>query len=70
MVRTRAERRHHNVRLKKIRSKYRNAGYGSERQIGICLHSPCGCSCWMCGHQRAHHGPRVQEIRARARYTD
>lgn len=24
------------------------------------------CSCWMCGNQRRHHGPRPQEFRALA----
>jgi hypothetical protein len=24
---------------------------------------PQMCSCWMCGHQRLWHGPRIQELR-------
>ncbi|EGO8359341.1 hypothetical protein EYW98_07490 [Escherichia coli] len=70
MARNRAERRHHRARLKKIRCRYHTAGDGSVRAVGVCLCTPCGCSCWMCGHQRYHHGPRMQEIRAKAKYTD
>ena len=46
MVRTRAERRHHNVRLKKIRSKYRNAGYVRGRLVFVFTRHvvfPVGC---------------------------
>ena len=28
------------------------------------------CSCWMCGHQRYHHGPRPQEHKALAKWRD
>ena len=63
MTRNRAERRHHMVRLKKIRCRYRTAGDGSKKASGI-------CSCWMCGHRRNHNGPRVSEIRAKARYAN
>ena len=37
MTRNRAERRHHMVRLKKIRCRYRTAGDGSKKASGICL---------------------------------
>ena len=49
MTRNRAERRHHMVRLKKIRCRYRTAGDGSKKASGICFRTPCICSCWMCG---------------------
>ena len=65
MTRNRAERRHHMVRLKKIRCRYRTAGDGSKKASGICFRTPCICSCWMCGHRRYHNGPRVSEIRAK-----
>ena len=48
MTRNRAERRHHMVRLKKIRCRYRTAGDGSKKASG----------------------PRVSEIRAKARYAN
>lgn len=70
MTRNRAERRHHMVRLKKIRCRYRTAGDGSKKVSGICFRTPCICSCWMCGHRRYHNGPRVSEIRAKARYAN
>lgn len=57
MTRNRAERRHHMVRLKKIRCRYRTAGDGSKKASGICFRTPCICSCWMCGHRRYHNGP-------------
>jgi hypothetical protein len=28
------------------------------------------CSCWMCGNQRRHHGPRPQEYKALARWRE
>lgn len=70
MARNRAERRHHRARLIKIRRHYHTAGDGSVRAVGVSLRTPCGCSCWMCGHRRFHFGPCMQEIRARARFAD
>lgn len=49
MTRNRAERRHHMVRLKKIRCRYRTAGDGSKKASGICFRTPCICSCWIVG---------------------
>ncbi|OWE71138.1 hypothetical protein A8M61_26075, partial [Escherichia coli] len=46
------------------------AGDGSKKASGICFRTPCICSCWMCGHRRYHNGPRVSEIRAKARYAN
>ncbi len=40
MTRNRAERRHHMVRLKKIRCRYRTAGDGSKKASGICFRTP------------------------------
>jgi len=70
MARTRAQRRHHERRLKAVRKHYHNAGNGSQAHTGMVYRTPCLCSCWMCGHQREGHGQNMQEIRARLRYTD
>jgi hypothetical protein len=70
MSRTRAERRHHERRLKAIRRHYNNAGSRSPMHVGIVLQTPCSCSCWMCGNQRKRHGMNMQEYRARQRFTD
>ncbi len=70
MARTRAERRNHERRLKSARKHYNNAGSRSQAHIGIVYHTPCTCSCYMCGHQRQVHGQAIQEVRARQRYCD
>ncbi|EAO9319274.1 hypothetical protein OK94_01280 [Salmonella enterica] len=70
MARTRAQRRHHERRLKAIRRHYNNARSCSSTHVGMVYHTPCSCSCWMCGHQRKNHGMNRQEVRARLRYTD
>ena len=63
----RAIRRHHSARLKKARRHYwgRNLSQNA-KELGGLVDTPCQCSCWMCGHQRKHHGPTVQERRAGA----
>lgn len=63
-------RRHHAARLKRKRSHYFNAGDRSPVAIGSCYQTPCLCSCWMCGNQRKHFGMGMQELKARAKYTD
>lgn len=69
MTRNRAERRHHMARLKK--SAVVIAQQATEAKSIRCLLSySCMCSCWMCGHRRYHNGPRVSEIRAKARYAN
>ncbi len=69
MTRNRAERRHHMVRLKK--SAVVIALQAMEaKSIRYLLSYSCICSCWMCGHRRYHNGPRVSEIRAKARYAN
>lgn len=70
MARTRAERRHHMWRMKANRRTDWNIGNGGPRALGQHYRTPCNCSCWMCGHQRQGHGMNMQELRARARYTD
>jgi hypothetical protein len=59
----RAIRRHHAARLKKARRFY----YGRDlralpRELGMVLHTPQACSCWMCGHRRQHEGPKLAEL--------
>ena len=66
----RSERRHHARRLKAKRCRYNNSGDGSPAAVGMVARTPCLCSCWMCGHQREHHGPNMQERRAAVRNTD
>lgn len=69
-MKNRALRRHHVGRLKKKRSKYFNVCSGSPVAIGICYHTPCLCSCWMCGNNREFCGRPMQEVRALLRHTD
>lgn len=56
----RAIRRHHAKRLKNVR-KYYQGGHGGStpRILGIYLHTPCNCSCWMCGNERKYFGRRT-----------
>jgi len=72
-TRDRALRRHNMKRLKAKRGRYNNAAYSWPEgatlvNIGKAYHTPCNCSCWMCGHQRFHCGMNMQEVRARAKY--
>lgn len=71
----RAVRRHHMKRLKTKRGRYNNTaaswdGDATVANIGKVYHTPCRCSCWMCGHQRFYHGLNMQEIRARAKHQE
>lgn len=71
MSHTRALRRHHAARIKHSRRKYSHVfDSTSARVIGIVARTPSLCSCHMCGHQRELHGPNMQEVRARLRWTD
>lgn len=70
MSRTRAERRHHEWRLKAIRKHYHNVQSATAVYRGKVYLTPCQCSCWMCGHQRKFHGMNIQERKARLRNTD
>lgn len=71
MSRTRAERRHHERRIKQKRRLYFHAFASmSPRMVGIIARTPTSCSCPMCGNQREHHGMSWQEINDRLRYTD
>lgn len=69
MTRNRAERRHHMARLKKSAAVIALQAMEA-KSIRYLLSYSCICSCWMCGHRRYHNGPRVSEIRAKARYAN
>jgi hypothetical protein len=64
-VKDRAIRRAEVERLKRKRSKYWGRdGKLSQRQLGMALHTPAICSCWMCGNDRKYLGERtIQERR-------
>lgn len=55
----RAERRHQDQRLKDRRLRYWSVGNKTERTLGMLLHSPALCSCWMCGNPRKFFGQRT-----------
>ncbi len=60
----RAIRRHHDSRLKRKRSRYWGGNANaSKRRLGIVLHTPKVCSCWLCGNGRKHFGLTIQERR-------
>ncbi|QGY32610.1 hypothetical protein CUN67_27060 (plasmid) [Pantoea cypripedii] len=64
--RNRAFRKHHERRLKVKRNRYNNAIGGH----GLTYHTPCLCSCWMCGNQRHHNGAPISELKARAKFCE
>ncbi len=60
---SRAIRRHHAARLKRARRFYfavYNAG--DPRRLGLALHTPALCSCWMCGNARRYFGRTRAEL--------
>jgi hypothetical protein len=58
----RALRRHHEKRLKNKVKSYRNYSIAENpKLIGKCFTAPAGCSCWLCGNRRKHHGLTLQE---------
>lgn len=60
-----AERRHHRERLmRKRRFHWGRDLVGDPRRWGMATTTPCACSCWVCGNQRAHEGATLQERRA------
>lgn len=52
-MRTKAYRRHHTERLKRVRSRYYD-GSVSEKQLQLLIHTRKPCSCYMCGNPRRH----------------
>ena len=61
----RAERRHHNERLKAKRSKYRTMlDDATPKRVGMAVHTATRCSCYMCGNPRRHFNQKtIQELR-------
>ena len=52
---SRALRRHHAVRVKRARRFYFGIDNSTDaRVIGMLLHTPTPCSCWMCGNPRRY----------------
>lgn len=61
---SRALRRHHAARLKRARRFYFARDNGADpRSLGMVLHTPAVCSCWMCGNARRIVGPTLAELR-------
>ena len=67
---SKAERKHHEKRLKAKRSKYFMASGRTPKQQGKVYHTPALCSCPTCGNPRKHlrgkRGLTMQEKRAKA----
>ncbi len=60
---SRAIRRHHAARLKRIRRFYFGVDNRTDpRRLGMVLHTPAPCSCWMCGNPRHYNGPTRAEV--------
>ena len=67
---SRAVRRHHQQRLKRARKHYwGNFASDSSKTLGMCVNTPCLCSCYLCGHQRKTWGPKASEIRQKAKFS-
>lgn len=68
MENQRAIRRVHVKRLKKNRQGYWGRQWQEEKMspkhLGMVVHTPAICSCWMCGNDRKHFKHRtLQELR-------
>jgi hypothetical protein len=57
---TRSERIHQAQRAKRKVANYCTAGDKSSRAIGMAAHTPCLCSCWMCGNPSRYEGDKVK----------
>jgi hypothetical protein len=56
-MRSRAERRHHEDRIKRRVRRYYGGTAGTDpRRIGRTAHAPRTCSCRMCGNPRRYQG--------------
>lgn len=65
----RSIRRHHAERLKSNRKMYwGKAANSSKRLLGLCISTPCVCSCWMCGNQRKHYGASISDKKRNSIY--
>jgi hypothetical protein len=68
---SRAERRHHAARLKLARRFYFNFDNRTDpRRLGMVLHTPTPCSCWMCGNPRRFVGPTIAELHQLVKLTE
>lgn len=57
-------RRHHRERLLKKRKKYwAGSASDSAKKLGVCVKTPCVCSCFLCGNKRKFWGPTIQELK-------
>lgn len=69
MHNSRAQKRHHFLRIKSRRIKKGYCGVRSqdgtinERHLGLSVTTPKTCKCWMCNHPRKVFGPSMGEIR-------
>jgi hypothetical protein len=65
-MRSRAERRHHEFRIKqRVRGYYSGYAKDSPRHIGKIAHARRLCSCPLCGNPRRHMGAQtIQERRS------
>lgn len=74
----RAERRHHNERVKakfkrreRIHPYWTSDGEADDHGAGIYANHGCSCSCWMCGNPRRHRGEKtIQERKAILKEND
>lgn len=55
-------RRHHLERLRKSRQHHWGRNL-SGRELGKAIHTPCLCSCFLCGNTRRWNGKTIQERR-------
>jgi len=65
-VRDKAWRRKQEVRKKKkvVREYYNWWGDWDSKSIGLKSHTPCRCSCYMCGNPRHHYKAKtLQELK-------
>lgn len=60
---SRAIRRHHAARLKKARRFHFGRDFRHDPHgLGLLLHTPTPCSCWMCGNPRRYVGRARDEL--------
>lgn len=67
-----ALRRHH---IRRIKANQRRLGYcglvsPTPKQVGMRLHTPCSCSCFMCGNPRKLGEVKIAELKADLSYDE
>lgn len=68
---SRAIRRHHAARLKRARRFYFAFDNRTDpHRLGMVLHTPKPCSCWMCGNPRRYIGRTIAELIQLVRLTE